>query len=71
MGMTDQYLAELHGWTCVNSYDFANTYPHNKKGVSMYQWVQDNIPAERWTSWNGKFWFKDCKDATWFRLVWA
>ena len=73
MKVTNHHLAEALGWQRVHYYDFVRfeQYRDGARSSNMYQWVQTNIPADRWVSWNGDMWFKDPKDATLFGLRWA
>ena len=70
MKITNHYLAEMAGWHRVHYYDFL--HPENGTyGTNMYKWVQENVPAERWVSWNGDIWFADSREAAMFALRWA
>ena len=72
MKITNHYLAEMAGWHRIHYWDFVRPRtPGGYHGLNMYQWVQDNVPAERWVSWNGDMWFKDSREAAMFALVWA
>lgn len=72
MKITNHYLAELAGWQRVHYYDFIHFGVVGAPlGTTIYKWVQDNVPADRWVSWNGDMWFKDPREAAMFVLRWA
>lgn len=74
MKITNHYLAEMAGWHRVHYWDFIRPGTLAKdcgNNHSMYQWVYENIPAERWISWNGDMWFKDAREAAMFTLKWS
>lgn len=74
MTITNHYLAELAGWHRVHYFDFFRPGTLAKdmgSDSTMFQWVQDTVPAERWLSWNGDMWFADSREAAMFVLRWA
>jgi hypothetical protein len=73
MKITNHYLAEMAGWHRVHYYNFIHfdQLQDYNRGTTMFEWIHNNVPSERWLSWNGDIWFKDSREAAMFALVWA
>lgn len=61
--LSDMYLAD--GWHEVNVANY-----HQKYRTGMADWIFKNIKGPK-TGMRGRWLFKQAKDATWFRLMWA
>ncbi len=61
--LADAYLES--GWTEVVVDDY-----HRKYRNGMADWIFANIKGRK-TGYKGRWIFKEAKDATWFRIMWA